>query len=162
MKQHKQWCSVWNMYISGGRTEIRLGGWRERLWSSQLSAWSIRMQKAKIEGLKPPPPPPLMYITINCWILSSSANTIITNTSLFKLKDLVAKQENTGIYIKKWCQIKQLIDLADLLQSNYTHSVNNKWRSQNQNGQTKPVDSISYTIFCLENNNIHGNDRYLT
>ena len=25
MKQHKQWCSVWNMYISGGRTEIRLG-----------------------------------------------------------------------------------------------------------------------------------------
>ena len=43
-------------YASGGGTEIRLGGggWRDRLQSSRLSAQSVRMQRSKIGGLKPP------------------------------------------------------------------------------------------------------------
>ena len=39
----------------GSRTEIQSGGgWHERLWHNQLSAWSVRMQRSRIGGTKSP------------------------------------------------------------------------------------------------------------
>ena len=47
---------------SGGGTEIRSGGLRERLRSSRLSTRSVHVRRSKIGGAKAPPPlvlPPL-------------------------------------------------------------------------------------------------------
>ena len=59
MKQHKQWCSVWNMYISGGGTEIRLGGGGAGVRGCEAADYLCEVSACEGEKLGVPYPPAL-------------------------------------------------------------------------------------------------------